>query len=96
MRLAVGQRAVTMARSDAHEFLRCPLFSPWGLPVHWEVPVPAGTWKITANVLLPYFRWDKSGLDTGVRSETAFVLPPGPNNRGAVSLISRPGRDGRE
>ena len=45
-----------------------------------EVPVPIGQWKVTANVLMPYFRWDKSVLETGVRSETAYNLPPGPNN----------------
>lgn len=43
-------------------------------------PVPPGTWKVTANILMPYYRWDKSVLDSGVRSENAFNLPPGPNN----------------
>jgi len=57
-----------------------------------EVPVPAGTWKVTANVLLPYFRWDKSVLESGVRSETAFNLPPGPNNPVGIvwMAINRP------
>lgn len=45
-----------------------------------KFPVPEGTWKITSNTLLPYFRWDKSVLETGKRSETAYNLPPGPNN----------------
>jgi lipoprotein-anchoring transpeptidase ErfK/SrfK len=45
-----------------------------------QVPVPIGMWKITANILMPNFRWDKSVLDSGVRSETAYNLPPGPNN----------------
>ncbi len=45
-----------------------------------EVPVPDGQWKVTANVLMPYFRWDKSVLENGVRSEDAYNLPPGPNN----------------
>lgn len=45
-----------------------------------KTPVPLGKWKIIANILLPYFRWDKSVLDNGVRSDTAFNLPPGPNN----------------
>ena len=35
---------------------------------------------MTANVLMPYFRWDKSVLENGVRSDNAFNLPPGPNN----------------
>ena len=30
-----------------------------------EVPVPVGQWKVKANVLMPYFRWDKSVLENG-------------------------------
>ena len=45
-----------------------------------KIPVPLGTWKITSNTLLPHFRWDKSVLESGVRSENAFLLPPGPNS----------------
>jgi hypothetical protein len=45
-----------------------------------EVPVPVGQWKVTKNVLMPYFRWDKSVLENGVRSDNAYNLPPGPNN----------------
>ncbi|MFZ4776381.1 MAG: L,D-transpeptidase family protein [Terrimicrobiaceae bacterium] len=45
-----------------------------------KTPVPLGTWKVIGNILLPYFRWDKSILESGVRSDTAFNLPPGPNN----------------
>lgn len=43
-------------------------------------PVPVGTWKVMANILMPYYRWDKSVLDSGVRSENSFNLPPGPRN----------------
>jgi lipoprotein-anchoring transpeptidase ErfK/SrfK len=45
-----------------------------------DVPVPDGQWKVTSNVLMPYFRWDKSVLENGVRSDNAYNLPPGPNN----------------
>ncbi|MGH8048614.1 MAG: L,D-transpeptidase [Chthoniobacterales bacterium] len=45
-----------------------------------EQPVPPGDYKITSNTLLPYFRWDKSVLETGKRSDEAYNLPPGPNN----------------
>ena len=57
-----------------------------------EVPVPTGTWKITANVLMPHFRWDKSVLELGVRSENAYNLPPGPNNPVGIvwMAINRP------
>ena len=44
-----------------------------------DVPVPDGQWKVTKNVLMPYFRWDKSVLENGVRSDNAYNLPPGPN-----------------
>ena len=57
-----------------------------------QVPVPQGTWKITSNVLMPHFRWDKSVLELGVRSESAYNLPPGPNNPVGVvwMAINRP------
>jgi len=45
-----------------------------------KTPVPLGNWRIIGNILMPYFRWDKSVLESGVRSENAFNLPPGPNN----------------
>jgi len=45
-----------------------------------KTPVPLGIWHIIGNILMPTFRWDKSVLDSGVRSSTAFELPPGPNN----------------
>ncbi len=49
-------------------------------PGSGRVPVPTGTWKITSNVLMPYFRYDKSVLRDGTRSDNAFNIPPGPNN----------------
>jgi hypothetical protein len=57
-----------------------------------QVPVPTGLWKITANILLPHFRWDKSVLESGVRSDTAYNLPPGPNNPVGIvwMAINRP------
>lgn len=45
-----------------------------------RVPVPVGTWKITSNILMPYFRYDKSVLKDGTRSDNAFNIPPGPNS----------------
>ena len=49
-------------------------------PGSTKTPVPLGNWHIIGNILLPTFRWDKSVLESGVRSSTAFELPPGPNN----------------
>jgi hypothetical protein len=45
-----------------------------------EQPVPPGNYHVISNTLLPTFRWDKSVLETGKRSDTAYELPPGPNN----------------
>jgi len=45
-----------------------------------KFPVPLGTWRVTSNIPLPNFRWDKSVLETGVRSGDAYFLPPGPNS----------------
>lgn len=53
-----------------------------------DVPVIEGMWKITGNILMPHFRWDKSVLESGVRSENAFNLPPGPNNPVGIVWIS--------
>lgn len=53
-----------------------------------QTPVPLGNWKITSNILLPYFRWDKSVLESGVPSETAYNLPPGPNNPVGIVWMS--------
>ena len=41
---------------------------------------------------MPYFRWDKSVLDNGVRSDNAYNLPPGPNNPVGIvwMAINRP------
>ena len=57
-----------------------------------EVPVPQGMWKMTSNILMPHFRWDKSVLEVGVRSENAYNLPPGPNNPVGIvwMAINRP------
>jgi hypothetical protein len=57
-----------------------------------QVPVPSGRWKVTANVLMPHFRWDKSVLEYGERSEEAYNLPPGPNNPVGIvwMAINRP------
>ena len=57
------------------------------------VETPAGTWRIVALSPLPTFRWDRSVLETGRRSETFFLLPPGPNNPVGVlwCALNRPG-----
>ncbi len=39
-----------------------------------------GKWKMQTMVTTPEFRWDKSMLETGERSEEYYQLPPGPNS----------------
>lgn len=39
-----------------------------------------GEWKVTNMVSTPTFRWDKSMLEEGKRSESYYELPIGPNN----------------
>lgn len=53
----------------------------------------AGTFKILGIATRPTFRWDKGVLDHGVRTETAYNLPPGPNNPVGVLWIglNKPG-----
>ncbi|MFY8215690.1 MAG: L,D-transpeptidase family protein [Chthoniobacterales bacterium] len=61
-------------------------------PGSGRVPVPVGEWRITANILMPYFRYDKSVLKDGTRSDNAFNIPPGPNNYVGIvwMAINRP------
>ncbi|MEM9478827.1 MAG: L,D-transpeptidase [Verrucomicrobiota bacterium] len=39
-----------------------------------------GVWKLQTMITTPEFRWDKSMLETGERSEEYYQLPPGPNS----------------
>ena len=39
-----------------------------------------GEWKVTNMVSTPTFRWDKSMLEQGKRSDSFYELPLGPNN----------------
>ncbi len=57
------------------------------------IPTPVGTWKIVAKTLMPNFRWDHEMLMHGKRSDTAYELPPGPNNPVGIAWIAlnRPG-----
>ena len=54
---------------------------------------PAGKWKILGIATQPTFRWDKGVLDHGKRSDTSYMLPPGPRNPVGVLWIglNKPG-----
>ena len=43
-------------------------------------PAPEGDWEVTSVSWMPTFRWDKSMLEEGKRSDDAHVLPSGPNS----------------
>lgn len=74
LELLRGERLIEVYEND--KLIACFPCTPGSR----QVPVPPGAWKITANILMPHFRWDKSVLESGVRSENAYNLPPGPNN----------------
>ena len=58
-----------------------------------SLPTPPGTWRIVGIAEMPTFRWDKSVLMTGVRSDNFYELPKGPNNPVGVMWIglNKPG-----
>ncbi|MDB6175789.1 MAG: ErfK/YbiS/YcfS/YnhG family protein [Chthoniobacteraceae bacterium] len=45
-----------------------------------KLQTPAGKWTILGIATAPTFRWDKSVLETGKRSDNFYNLPAGPNN----------------
>ena len=49
-------------------------------PGSTTLPAPPGTWKIENMASMPYFRYDESMLELGVRSNNFVNLPPGPNS----------------
>ncbi len=49
-------------------------------PGSTTLPAPIGVWKILGIATLPVFRHDEGVLQHGVVSDTAFLLPAGPNN----------------
>ncbi len=49
-------------------------------PGSTALPAPVGTWKIMGIATMPWFRYDEGMLNYGVRTESFYNLPPGPNN----------------
>jgi len=49
-------------------------------PGSTKLPAPIGVWKIVGIATLPVFRHDEGILNYGIKSDTAFILPAGPNN----------------
>jgi len=48
---------------------------------------PKGTWVVRNVVVFPTFRYDKSLLKQGKRSDNFHMIPPGPNNPVGVAWI---------
>ncbi len=61
-----------------------------GSPGH---PTPAGKWRILGIASMPTFRWDAGVLNSGVRTNNFFNLPPGPRNPVGVAWmgLNKPG-----
>lgn len=57
-------------------------------PGSTAIPSPKGEWMIASKTLLPVFRWDKSMLMTGKRSNDFHVIQPGPNNPVGIGWIA--------
>jgi lipoprotein-anchoring transpeptidase ErfK/SrfK len=62
-------------------------------PGSTSLPAPVGTWRIVGITTWPWFRYDEGMLNYGVRTETYFNLPPGPNNLVGVAWmgLNKPG-----
>ncbi len=62
-------------------------------PGSTTLPAPPGVWKIETMASLPFFRYDESMLEHGVRSANFVNLPPGPNSPVGVMWmgLDRPG-----
>lgn len=71
-------------RGDGDRLVACFPITPGSS----SIPTPKGDWHVVAKTLLPEFRWDKSVLMTGKRSDTFYQLPPGPNNPVGVTWIA--------
>ena len=58
-----------------------------------KTPTPPGEWKIAGIAAQPTFRWDEGVLNYGVRTESSWLLPPGPNNPVGVlwCQLNKPG-----
>ena len=62
-------------------------------PGSGRLATPPGTWRILGIAEMPTFRWDKSVLEYGVRSDKFYELPIGPRTPVGVMWIglNRPG-----
>ena len=77
---------------EGEKLLACVPITP-GIRGGGARETPAGKWKILGIATSPTFRWDKGVLDHGIRTETSYLLPPGPRNPVGVLWIglNKPG-----
>lgn len=74
--ITINRRERMLELSEGEKLLAAVPITPGSS----SLPTPAGTWKIVGIAAMPTFRWDEGVLNHGVRTETFFNLPPGPNN----------------
>lgn len=62
-------------------------------PGSTEHPAPPGEWKVAGVAPWPWYRYDEGVLKRGVRTETFYNLPPGPNSPVGIiwAGLNRPG-----
>jgi len=87
--ITIDKQAKMLDLTEGEKLLASVPITPGG----GNLPTPAGKWKIVGIAAMPTFRWDKSVLNTGKRSENFYMLPPGPNNPVGVMWagLNKPG-----
>lgn len=87
--IKIDTREKWLALWEGDRLLACLPITPGS----GHTATPPGTWRILGITQMPTFRWDKSVLEYGVRSENYYTLPLGPNNPVGVMWIglNKPG-----
>ncbi len=83
-RIVVNRRDTILELYENNVLIASIPIAP-GSPAH---PTPVGKWRILGVAAMPTFRWDAGVLNRGVRTDTFFNLPAGPNNPVGVGWIA--------
>ncbi len=82
-RIVVNRRDTILELYENNGLIASIPIAP-GSPSH---PTPKGKWRIVGVAAMPTFRWDAGVLNRGVRTDTFFNIPAGPNNPVGVGWI---------